>query len=708
MEFRETLLAAQRNQQEKSSDRTFYKARFDPPKKEQKCRDRLSANIQKFLAKKEEEERQKKLEAQRKREELSAMRDPKALRKIQKTLKVIKSANKSVLADAMDREHTAVTREGPDQPDQDDYGYESQEAAALYQKMMQKYSKVPDEPKFAPGGNYVSKDINGTRERVKHALQHEDDPVPHKRRRRTENGERELTPPTKYEPERKKDEKSEKPKIRKPAPPPMDFNQLLKLAEQKKSEPIEIATKKVVAEPEPDRLMTKKQKREYEEEMARRQRRQERIEAAKAGRKVPREEKSDKPDKEKRVEPSSFGRIPKLTDKNSYKEFTKSDSPKTYEREKDRSTQDRDRERLQREKERMRLDKERFDREKERYDREKERYDREKERFDKEKEKSRLEKEKHEKEKYEREKEKSEREKERLDRERLDKLKAERDRIDREMERLNRDRERLDKTKIKLENKSSDRMREKIVDRSKTGSKDREVKKSIDLKSQNTYRIDKNSNEKKLIPQKSIDPKMNGHSKPVPKLNKDTKEVTKKPIENSKLNGNIKDKRLLESKLQQKRADDKRPLQKPSAGPSKPVMSNSFDFDKHVNSLGKNGSKQYPPGDVKRRAQDDRRNKKRRPLDSDSEYDSEMDDFIDDADENLDYSRHIKEIFGYDKSKYRDMDDDDDPMMESSFARQQREEYISKKIGIMEDLEDMRMEAMQKSKNKKRRRLSDD
>lgn len=37
-------------------------------------------------------------------------------------------------------------------------------------------------------GNFVSKDINGTRERVKNALQHEDEPVPHKRRRRTENG----------------------------------------------------------------------------------------------------------------------------------------------------------------------------------------------------------------------------------------------------------------------------------------------------------------------------------------------------------------------------------------------------------------------------------------------------------------------------------------------------------------------------------------
>lgn len=158
----------------------YYKAKFDPPKKEQRERDRLSANIQKFLAKKDEEERQKKLDAQRKRDELLAMRDPKvkicinlmlnynviviscfsyylsiclltfqALRKIQKTLKVIKSANKSVIADAIDRDNTAVTREGPDQPDQDDYGYESQSAAAIYEKMMQKYSKMPDEPKFS-------------------------------------------------------------------------------------------------------------------------------------------------------------------------------------------------------------------------------------------------------------------------------------------------------------------------------------------------------------------------------------------------------------------------------------------------------------------------------------------------------------------------------------------------------------------------------
>lgn len=37
--------------------------------------------------------------------------------------------------------------------------------------------------------------------------------------------------------------------------------------------------------------------------------------------------------------------------------------------------------------------------------------------------------------------------------------------------------------------------------------------------------------------------------------------------------------------------------------------------------------------------------------DDDSEYDSEMDDFIDDAPEGGDYSKYIKEIFGYDKSR---------------------------------------------------------
>lgn len=63
-------------------------------------------------------------------------------------LKRTKSANQSVLEEAVDNTHTAVTRAGPEQPDEDDYGYVSQEASALYEKMMEKYSQMPEEPKF--------------------------------------------------------------------------------------------------------------------------------------------------------------------------------------------------------------------------------------------------------------------------------------------------------------------------------------------------------------------------------------------------------------------------------------------------------------------------------------------------------------------------------------------------------------------------------
>lgn len=72
-----------------------------------------------------------------------------------------------------------------------------------------------------------------------------------------------------------------------------------------------------------------------------------------------------------------------------------------------------------------------------------------------------------------------------------------------------------------------------------------------------------------------------------------------------------------------------------------------------------------------------------------------MDDFIDDEDAEEDISSHIRAIFGYDKSRYRD-EDFDDREMESNFAQVQREEYISKKIGLQEDLEDMRMEEEEK------------
>lgn len=78
-----------------------------------------------------------------------------------------------------------------------------------------------------------------------------------------------------------------------------------------------------------------------------------------------------------------------------------------------------------------------------------------------------------------------------------------------------------------------------------------------------------------------------------------------------------------------------------------------------------------------------------------TDYDSDLNDFIDDSECQEDISSYIRNIFGYDKRKYRDRDLDD-RRMESSFAQVEHEELISKRLGFQEDLEDMRMEALHK------------
>lgn len=91
--------------------------------------------------------------------------------------------------------------------------------------------------------------------------------------------------------------------------------------------------------------------------------------------------------------------------------------------------------------------------------------------------------------------------------------------------------------------------------------------------------------------------------------------------------------------------------------------------------------------------------------DFDEEEDEDMDDFIDDDEasgymDNDGVSAEIRNIFGYDKRKYVDFDDDD--IEESSFSQIQKEEIRSAKLGRQEDLADMRME-LQHKKEKKRR-----
>lgn len=98
---------------------------------------------------------------------------------------------------------------------------------------------------------------------------------------------------------------------------------------------------------------------------------------------------------------------------------------------------------------------------------------------------------------------------------------------------------------------------------------------------------------------------------------------------------------------------------------------------------------------------------KRKYEDEEDEYDSEMDDFIDDGGEEQDQiSRHIKEIFGYDRSKYKDESDYALKFMESSWRDLQKEEARSLKMAVQEDLEEEKREEEEfKRKNVKRQKL---
>lgn len=57
---------------------------------------------------------------------------------------------------------------GPQQCDEDDYGYESQEASKFYKAMMEKYSSVPVEEKKSskPNNRATAKDLVNTKVQI--------------------------------------------------------------------------------------------------------------------------------------------------------------------------------------------------------------------------------------------------------------------------------------------------------------------------------------------------------------------------------------------------------------------------------------------------------------------------------------------------------------------------------------------------------------
>lgn len=97
---------------------------------------------------------------------------------------------------------------------------------------------------------------------------------------------------------------------------------------------------------------------------------------------------------------------------------------------------------------------------------------------------------------------------------------------------------------------------------------------------------------------------------------------------------------------------------------------------------------------------------KRKFEEEEDEYDSEMDDFIDEgAGEQEEVSKHIREIFGYDRSKYKEDSDYALKFMESSWKDVQKEEARSLRLAVQEDLEEERREEEEFKRHAKRKNI---
>jgi protein SPT2 len=152
------------------------------------------------------------------------------------------------------------------QPDEDDYGYTSNISDEFHKKLMAKYKTLPEEKKFSSGSGkhkaMTKEEIQRAKDRVKNALTINDDDQHFRQgpQQRTSKIRSEKSENSKALPAVEKKQDKPKPKIR-PAPI-VDFQQLLKLAEQKQHEDITI---EMPSKKEPERLLTSKEKRELEE-----------------------------------------------------------------------------------------------------------------------------------------------------------------------------------------------------------------------------------------------------------------------------------------------------------------------------------------------------------------------------------------------------------------------------------------------------------
>lgn len=516
-----------------------------------------------------------------------ALRSERDKNKIKKMLKVTKSANRSVLDDAASKTDTAVTLQGPEQPDEDDYGYTSNEASALYKSLMDKYKSLPEDKTFSKSSMSSSKnaDLLSTKDRVRAAIlrEKEEEKLGRKRTHTTttsassesvsssSNDQKHRSRKNLYDPRAERDaedrkkreqdaEKRDKMKFKRPPPPALDFQKLLKLAEEKQHQPIQIEVAQKVKEPV--RLLTSKEKKELEMRKAEEEERERRRNGGPS--KPPANANNRKPEM-----PNTNGRIPKLSSAQS--STAKPSSANAI----------------------------------------------------------------------------------------------------------------LDKRKP-----SGSAVKEPIRPAASVSSN------RIPPKPQPS-----SNGSKPILPKQSNISHVNA-KRPVDLKSKSQAHDTQRNLPKP---STVSRSKPIDPKLVKPREFPPRDLIKTREFPPRDLTKT-----REFSPRGPTKSREFPPRDVQRNSMKSQQMaaQKRRILDDDddSEYDSEMDDFIDDDVEDNDYSNEIRNIFGYDKSRYRD-DDDDVDNMESSFAQQQREEFVSKKIGLMEDLEDMRLEAEEKKKKAKRRRL---
>uniref|UniRef100_A0A2H8THU8 Protein SPT2 homolog n=1 Tax=Melanaphis sacchari TaxID=742174 RepID=A0A2H8THU8_9HEMI len=780
MDFHTLLYQAQKNNT-KDKEVKYFKASLDPPKKETKESRQLSDSIKKFLAKRDEEDRLKQIEEQKKKDELLLLRsqDRKSFKRVQSMLNRTKSANKSVIEDAKDDVNTSVTMAGYNQPDEDDYGYVSKDAMDIYNNIMKKYVNTPADSRNAKTANHRSHDISGTKDRVRAALlkEEEDQLLPHKRKRKPKDIENGEDNQDSVEPQQKKskpDINTEKIKKRPTQPPPLNFQELLKIAEKKQYEPIIIEKPK---KEEPLPMMTKKERQKYLEE----KRTEEIRQARRQGKSLP---IIDKPKESKPVEriQKSFASSSKVDlhaedklkknasvwskDLKISKELNNNSKNDKYvprllnNSESSRINSNGNRITSKSSTEKNMLNEKRYNSNDERYS-PKPRGIPKNDRYVSQSRSSSSEQ-------Y------SPKPKSSMTSDKYVSKSTPTERYVPQSRSSSSD-QYSPKPKSSM---ASDKYvskpipTERYVPKSRSPPYDKYSPKPKSLMPSNKY-VSKSTSIEKYVP-KSRSPPSDKYS-PNPKSsnsNFSKPTLTEKYVPKPKFSTDEKYSPKQKSTVQPERYVPKvksssstepytpsaiknsteKYSPKPMSSQSmklKPTSSNDkyvpMSVDKSKKLLTNNSikskqltpkemaSKQFPPRDMKpkqfpprdmvpkqfpprdmipkqfpppdMRRRDDRRmpmRNKRQVIESDSdEYDSELDDFIDDGpEEEADYSRVISEIFKYDKSKYRGMDEDDE-CMESDYRTLQKEEYKSTRAGILEDLADIRREKQMMKRRKK-------